>query len=265
MKKIFGFLVLVVFCNYINSQSVNAGDTLGMHYESINKVLINNQADSIDITQDGIPDIVIYSEYYSNPYGYHSGVDAASLNPKVKIAVNPHLAKRFDIGDNMTIHSDWMFDNHIELSSENVEPGLLFYGEWLNINTGYLGFRIEQETDTLYGWIQVFALTEASYCYAEVIDFAIETNSTNIFGLEPKINSRVFPNPASDYIRFETENNSENQVEIFSVSGKKVASFTLGAKTIFYTENLADGLYLIVISNTITKESEFKKIVVNHN
>jgi hypothetical protein len=68
---------------------------------------------------------------------------------------------------------------------------------------------------------------------------------------------KVFPNPANSYINVNANSNISN-VEIYSISGQKVADFTAnGTQTVISTSNLSNGMYLMKINTengTINKK-----------
>ncbi len=80
------------------------------------------------------------------------------------------------------------------------------------------------------------------------IDEAAAIGLSEKYNLTTKVS--VYPNPASDYIQFKSENNEAKFVEILDLSGKLLLSDEFKNKSIlFSTEKLNNGLYVYLIKD----------------
>lgn len=119
-----------------------------------------------------------------------------------------------------------------------------------------LGWSASQgDSDNRFDQVEAFDMPPA-----EVLD--CETFSNETFGTS---DFRMWPNPAKDKLHIQLGNESIGQVDIsiFSINGKKVASFSKKANQSIDLDisNLKSGVYLIKI--TSDKTSFTKKLLIN--
>ncbi len=76
---------------------------------------------------------------------------------------------------------------------------------------------------------------------------------------------KVFPNPSNDNATIEWPEDNESSVEVFDMNQKLIWSATIkGNKTVFNTTNLANGNYLVKITDKLTGKSETAILSIAH-
>jgi len=147
-------------------------------------------------------------------------------------------------------------------------------GNWINITDRYLGVRLIENTDTLYGWIRMDVNIKDSMV---IKDFAYNTipneqilageidTAVSVFAPENGGDPVIFPNPASNhlYISLNPSAFQETVASLFDLSGKKILSQTLSLPTSqIDVSKLPEGFHLLVLKNrdaVLTKEFEVKR------
>lgn len=76
---------------------------------------------------------------------------------------------------------------------------------------------------------------------------------------------KVFPNPSNDNATIEWPDDNESSVEVFDMNQKLIWSATIkGNKTVFNTANLANGNYLVKITDKLTGKSDTALLTIAH-
>lgn len=145
-------------------------------------------------------------------------------------------------------------------------------GQWLNETNGFLGLRLIQNTDTLYGWVRmdVFlldSLVNNQYTRDSVVikDFAYNTvpgemiiagDTGGITGIaEVPVSSSIVisPNPANNYITVlcTMDNRKVALITIRDFSGKEVLSRSVANSSVVEIDiaSLMEGFYFIEVKN----------------
>ena len=162
-------------------------------------------------------------------------------------------------------HSAVMGQFHSTISS------LSATGNWINVTNRYLGLRLIENTDTLYGWLRMDVNIQDSMV---IKDFAYNTIpgeqilageiDTAVYAFMPENGADpvTFPNPVSTHIHISMSKSSfqETVVSLFDLSGKRILSETLSFPTgQIDVSRLPEGFYLLVLKNrdaVLTKEFE---------
>ncbi|MCB9285147.1 MAG: T9SS type A sorting domain-containing protein [Lewinellaceae bacterium] len=156
--------------------------------------------DSLDVTGDGVEDLVFQVTLASVPDFEGSVISVSSLNPDVELMTTGYDATRLVLNDPILPDSTWSagFGWPVAAFFYGI-AGLTTSGQWLNDFTGYMGFRVLMPTDTLYGWLDVYAEANLAYVKLKVSGFALEPV---INGVEEQAEEgfALFPNPAGDYV-----------------------------------------------------------------
>lgn len=92
-------------------------------------------------------------------------------------------------------------------------------------------------------------------------NFMMEASVTgiedNIAGLE---NIKVFPNPVSDFLSVQIENNSFNRYALYNVAGQEVISGIVNENKTIDVRTLDKGIYFLKVENSL--ESKVVKIII---
>lgn len=136
----------------------------------------------------------------------------------------------------------------------------IYHGNWVNISDGYLGFRLIQNNDTLYGWINVSTsntdrITIKSFSLQK-IDNSIQTDDFKSIGFS------ISPNPAVDYLEINCHgfDLKKANCSIINVDGSSLY-FNKVSQNIFRvnTKQLPSGMYFIKMEDGTNIQT--KKII----
>jgi hypothetical protein len=207
------------------------------------------------------------------------------LNSKIQISTDSKGIKKYNIGDLISSSGNWM-----SLYSPYIgDPGIYFRGMYRNTyggppylpytysgnwadyiidgssvkwpDYGYLGFRINNTQDTLYGWMNIYSMTDINCCLSI---------SCNQMGLESpsqiKQNNKksifsVFPNPIKNKITIEIlPIEKESILIICNINGQELIRQNLTqTETQLDINNLTSGIYFVKLITD--KTVEVRKII----
>jgi len=86
-------------------------------------------------------------------------------------------------------------------------------------------------------------------------------------GISPVVfnNVKVYPNPASSYIRIENLPEGNKTIRLTDITGKTLqVSATSATEKVISTTNLATGVYNLILGMETMEQSSFKIIITNH-
>ena len=262
MMKVFTLLLLFPFgiISALHAQ-IQAGVIGDLEYTatSIALELLDNPfnnfeelADSIDVSGDGVDDLVFHITLSNVPDFVGSVANVSSLDPNVEIMTDPYFVTQLQLNDPILPDSTWSTDYGWPLSASFYGiAGLTQYGQWLDSNTGYMAFRVIEPTDTLYGWLEVYAETAIDSVKLKVAGYAVESV---INGVEEVFASAfsLFPNPAEDHIRIDGVD-VQGSIQIINSMGQEVFRESIveptGASIELDVSGLNEGVYFVIFSS----------------
>lgn len=219
MRKIY-----FTFCLFFLATSLNAQDffikmdTLEIHTQDANSdelavktYLVNNTAQALDVSYTINGGNLIQTDW---DLGFCN--DATCDNPKVKVSGTFTMAA----GDSTEIKVTLLPNGHTGFLD-----GLINFNATNNTNVDRLKayYSLKVEADT--------------------------TTATSIVDINSK-NVSVYPNPTSDYITIETNNETENTaVGIYSILGKQIYYTTEYNQEAVDVREFKSGVYLIKLYN----------------
>ena len=146
--------------------------------------------------------------------------------------------------------SDVMYDNYVNIS---------FIGSGMGDINGenFIVVNVMSDKSIAYDLI---CLSDFENCLGELTDYQLTTDIEEEFYIFAEFN--VFPNPASDYIYIEFQNNKDSELIIYNLNGKKVLGQSLIKETVTKVDvnTLSQGLYIGVIKNEMSTQN-FKLII----
>lgn len=253
--KTINLLLLALSCAVVRLPAqIQAGDTddviytpLGIGLELLDNPLESFQvvSDSIDVDNDGTDDISFDLTLANVPDFVGSVAGVAVLHPGVEVMTTGYLATQLQIGEDILPDSNWSNSLTWTLAANyNGLIGPTSYGEWLNTTSGYLAVRVIQPTDTLYGWLDVYALSTVDSVKLKVIGVGLEPiiNGTVESGIK---DLKVFPNPASESLIIPPDEYS--RLEVYSADGKLVKAMDGASFEKINLSGLAPGMYHLVL------------------
>jgi len=286
MKNCFCFLTILIVLttsNNSSSQSITAGVVAaGDYYEDINPDTTISQplcslcSDSVylDLNKDGMDDIRFYTyfRYVGVNQGYFYNTRAEALHGNFQVVCcqdtsnvccpTPYYFYRLDtILLNAPINQNLSFNNHgyMHAGITQWQVGPTESG-WANIGDRYVGFRLVESLDTLYGWIRAELFSPGPT--GNSVDLIIKDYAMND-GMYVGLNQfadvnhlEIYPNPASDHIIIRTSYNDIpiNQIEIYSLLGQLVStlnkseSLHFSGEQSYYISDIDNGIYIIKLS-----------------
>ena len=274
-KLKFVIAVFLLISNSIVAQLFIVGDTLNpaVTYSNIQDtslpfIVKGHSEFDIDIDFDGLHDIRFYREHSSSPSFISEIFSVGSLNTIQFVCTS-------DTVDADTLESGTILDE--DLNWNNNFDGAYFYyyfessipPPWGPPSSShgicksenlFVGFRKINELDTLYGWFNIDLLqpfTIKSFAVNNKFDTGLSSN---------QLYFKVYPNPVSDNLRIENNNEFQNEFVIVLINSR--AQELLSVKTgnfEFYNLDLSafkNGTYFLRIKND--NKYFVKTIIINH-
>ena len=262
MKKV---LYIFVLFGFHTEAQIIAGDSTSTHvlYTRVDTTLSfpfgSTPTAIYDVNSDGINDIE-FSGYNSGGLG-NSDIytDVYTLNSSVQIAVIPsHLTWADTVQTGSVINNSLIWRNSNAsayfLLNENgyyhtsSPPYTIYYSYGVfGGHNKYFGFRINNSSDTLYGWFLLSGeLTITSY--------AIQKYAAGISQLKMQNDElRIYPNPAANRVQVTYIDNITNIIA-YDVLGKEVLSTK---EKDIDVSGLTEGVYFVQVKTsegTLTKK-----------
>ena len=156
--------------------------------------------DSLDVDGDGAMDLIFQATLANIPDFDGSVTSVSSINPNVELMTTEYDVTRLVLNDPILPDSTWSTGYGWPFAGFFYGiAGLTTYGQWLTDFSGYMAFRVLMPTDTLYGWLDVYAEANLAYVKLKVSGFALEPV---INGVEEVLveDFKLFPNPAIDQV-----------------------------------------------------------------
>jgi len=266
-----GFISLNLY-----SQTYLADSNLSSYFDITPDTLINyacmnhfsTESYCFDINADAQDDLRINAGCGVSPGQTNISISVKALNTNSYIrfgrldSSQVKVAKPLLYGDSINpVLSSW--DNTTAYFTRYISIPMLGYSvnikDWVNANDQYLGIKYQNTTDTIYGWIRL-GFQQAGGCLAKDHSFGSPSLGTKEASL---INSRIYPNPATDKIYIECTNNNAIEISLFDIAGKQVRQpiKTENPKTEIDVRTLHQGIYFVKVN---TSEGVLTKKIVVH-
>lgn len=283
MKKC--ILLLLPFCftaiHPAYNQAIIAGDTAGLLLKTGLIQLTQGpipfgegvqKSDSLDLDSDGIFDVSFFIDLCNTFDCVGSSSYLIGKHPEFSFVKNQYLVKRFVSGDTIVPGAVWdTLDSFGPFVWKGITiAGYTEYGEWLNANSGFVGFRLKTpDSDTLYGWIRVYTASfEAQGAILQITQWAIQSDSmpSPVFeSIPPSDIVRIQPNPVRDLLRLENRLSEALQIEILDLSGKiclaRPESLPANGTAALDLSSLPGGLYLLSGHDSNGRQIMLQKVV----
>jgi hypothetical protein len=257
----------------------------------------------LDLNNDGVTDFNFYLREELSIQGDNSQFFTAAFTENSP--GNPNQLEGFAVsnlffpellaaGDTVGASKPWIAEGYLFLgyhhtlisttgSGSYAGINIASVGQWLNATNGFLGLRLIQNTDTLYGWarMDVFLLDSfvnnqftrdsvviKDYAYNTVPGQKIIAGDTAsvVGGVQEIVSSNIFisPNPANDYITVQCAG-GDLKVALITIrdfAGKEVVTHTLinSSAVEINVASLPEGVYFIEVKNDT--ENLVKKFLV---
>ncbi|MBI5538833.1 MAG: T9SS type A sorting domain-containing protein [Bacteroidia bacterium] len=215
----------------------------------------------IDLNHDGINDFYFETFYGGGLGGNYSHLYIVSLN-----------GNQFLTNNSSNLNLPVLYQKELLFNEQNWNSGTgylsghfwsissyyMSYGNWANINDGFIGVRIFKNNDTLYGWINI-GVSGTNVITIKSFALNITNNSIEKINQLPVMFS-FFPNPVNDYIEIDCEgfDLKKTNCSFYSMNGKLLfVKKIIQNKSKINTKLLTDGTFLIKIDdgkNIITKK-----------
>ena len=250
MKKLILPFALLFSAYTISNAQLQAGVLGNLEYQSllVDIQMLDNPIDNyeemyktVDLDGDGTDDITYQAILANVPDFQGSIADLHILNPHVELMYDSMFYSRLEIGEVISDDSSWVNSFNWSLAYHFYGiAGLTTGGNWLPEAQGYVAFRIDQGTDTLYGWIDLFVSSSEEMVIIQSPGYAIgKFISSSVEQVYESLD--VFPNPTADWIYFEKENIS--RIQVFDITGRLVLEKTKEAIQELNIASLPSGNY----------------------
>ena len=232
------------------AQVIIAGQSYGpyIYYFDIEDVFVSDGTYCLDVNQDDSCDLQFVSYYSSYHTGYSEGiyVNAMGHAEICNYSDDPDLAIKYDPGDTVGENCVWSTHGYIWFHTWDLITGESYIGRW-GSGTGYLGFSIRDEFDTIAGWCRIRSFDAD---YIDILDYAFYSRHTSL-------NEPALCQPAFNYnslvrddlrITVNGENKGSCRYQCLNLSGNEVAAGTLsnGSNEI-HLAFLPRGIYILRI------------------
>jgi sugar lactone lactonase YvrE len=176
-------------------------------------------------------------------------VDTYTENNNVIVRFPIELFNQFDLGNNVTYSG---------LTSENTLP------DWITFDSQHIKFQLnysEKERQEDYIVLKVIAKDEDTN-KAVVVAKVDLTNILNIDELDYMSSVKVFPNPASDFIKIENNKKKSLSIEIYNIQGKLIKSLISSLDRILIDCNTFNkGVYVVKIYTGLNEIKTTKLLI----
>jgi hypothetical protein len=147
----------------------------------------------------------------------------------------------------------------------NGNGGLGGTGLWQSSIVHYLGFRLINNTDTLYGYFELKVSVGAGSGKIWINKVCFEGDVNTISGVgniaEPASQIIFYPNPFHSLIRIEAPLQKNYTGSIIDILGRSLQSFSFSGIKELDVSKLPAGIYLFILSDTKYPERSIYKMV----
>jgi hypothetical protein len=194
----------------------------------------------IDLNNDGNDDFRVTSYLEYSPSHYYSGDGIEPLNNNEVADIHQIV---FDSLEQISPMLDWTNESIVLHTNSSVFGESSSYGGWDGLK--YIGIRLIEDNDTLYGWIRL-----SLYWGATIDSYCVQQYETSLDGVNSKDQVFVYPNPADNTVTFLLNTNTIGSIYILSHDGRLLKSYSINGhlKTVELDE-LPDGVYIARIDN----------------
>jgi hypothetical protein len=114
---------------------------------------------------------------------------------------------------------------------------------WQNTVDEFIGIKFEDATDTIYGWVRV-NMQLSNACLVK--DYAYSSSHISASEISLK-KTKIYPNPANDFIRVETGLNKPFNLQLSDLQGRIVFQQDIIGHISIDTGRFSDGVYLVFL------------------
>ena len=232
----------------------------------INYIAGFNDNYSLDINNDGIPDFTFNAYEGGGMIQTAGGCSIESLGSNSICVVDKGRVDPDTMKFASMINKDLYWNNGTlyfnEYVNSQVPNSSSSSGIWLNLGDKYVGLRVIESTDTIYGWVRVHVNSPDII----IKDYAsyLRPASINIRTFDGKSGVNIYPNPATNKVYIERTNNEAMKVSLFDMLGRQVNA-TINSenkKTEIDVSGLNEGIYFVKVQTSkgiINKEILIEK------
>ncbi|MGZ3865810.1 MAG: T9SS type A sorting domain-containing protein [Bacteroidia bacterium] len=228
-----------------NPDTLAFNSSIGHFYLDINNDGIND----FDFNSYSYPSSAICGGYYTSA-AYITGLDSNKVawDSTIICYYTQYTPKSFTGIDTVDVKSTWTKEVYLESSfcTQN-GPGSIYHCSytWLhNIDTTYVGIRLDADSMQLYGWIKIYNYRIQSYA-CEKTNY-IKNSVKNYLPVFFQIN--IYPNPNPGFFIIETTSDMQS-FDLFDINGKHVFQQQINNKTTIDASFLDSGVYFARVIN----------------
>jgi hypothetical protein len=232
MKRLILFTIAFYCFLFQNAdaQVIIAGQNTGpfIYFIDIEDVFVSDGTFCLDINQDDSCDLKFVSYYNTFHTGYEEGIYVNAMgNAEICNYTDEQTwAIKYYPGDTIGESCFWSSDHGFIWSHTwDLINGESYQGRW-NSGDGYLGFRIQDEFDTIVGWCRIHSYNAR---YITIYDYAFYSKYTSLN--DPTLPQLVFVynSVVRDdlMITIKGENEGSYRYQCLDVSGKEVVAGSL--------------------------------------
>lgn len=225
---------------------IYAGQTNYMLYKDTTETASWVDTLYIDLNRDGINDCKLIQKYaVLGMTFYTTGEFKFSTMNNCQLKLNNNSPLQINQWEQITPESSWDHGNYLLYSY--VSNPFSSSGNWPRNVDKYIGIRMINSIDTLYGWVS-FRITDSNTILK---GYAIQPAKTNIQELNINVqHAIIYPNPITEilHLKILQENTSKYLISINDIYGKLVQKFTsFKNENIIEVSKLKPGTYIIKV------------------
>jgi hypothetical protein len=242
MRKIYLLLCALIAVNYVNAQTISAGQTIegGYYYDLDPDIFVYGEYNGpsgsyyLDLNHDGIIDFEIKATSDGGNGGSYDRVLIIPRNdnevargdndictgppPNFEHIATRKMANAFEYDEPINSHSSWINSSIFISYSHYVMYSVECWFSTFYRDDLYLGVKVFCSSDTIYGWVK---MKSSGYGALKIESFACNNNSYSSIGNNKTSEFKIYPNPAKTNVIIETSNiSSESMVSIININGQ---------------------------------------------
>ncbi len=210
--------------------------------------LQDNEIYLLDLNNDGLADFkfrcnsFFNNGSYNNSHGFIADGNNYNQNQMEGILFGGFSPRVYVLNQNDTISSgkSWLENSHVELLyfkewndwHDGSSSGTVSIGYWKNKVNRYVGLKLMEGADTLYGWARLDVLNYKfvivkDYAYDSIPNEPIHAGDTGGFPVSAQTSVlerefTIFPNPATNSIRLYLPECKPSRITIYNILGEEI-------------------------------------------
>ena len=231
---------------------------------------------SIDVNRDGTDDFTFNADSFKNTGGggswftfYRVKAEALNSNSILGPSGGGKFVEALNYDDSVSVNCNiwWKSTLTMAVYSTHFTSS---YAPWADVTNKYMGVRIQDGSDTLYGWVRldipagVKSFTVKDFAFNTIPQKSIKAGQTLVSDIPGDDKNPLNVYTFGNKLIISTPVQYDYYIEIIDMSGRIIKKTNTGSShTIFSINDLSTGFYIVNIQNDMVNFR--KKIFINKN